>query len=77
MICTFVAATVPVEKAGDMNPLLEEAQKIGLDGAAETEEGTAAATEAFDPENPPMPSKVNSFEGFMGSFGSPARWAGR
>jgi hypothetical protein len=77
-ICTFVAATVPMEKAGDVNPLLEAAQQIGMEGVQNAEgDDSKPNLDTFDPENPPIPSKVNSFEGFMGSFGSPARWAGR
>lgn len=80
MICTYVAATVPVEKAGDMNPLLESAKDIGLSDSERNhlEQQAAIPIEAFDPEHPPIPDNGNaSFERFMGSFGSPGRWAGR
>ncbi len=66
-ICTFVAATVPVEKEGDVNPLLEQAQTIGLDPSDEKKETTPAKAEP----------KVGSFERFMSTFGNPGRWAGR
>lgn len=70
MICTFVAATVPVEAAGDVNPLIEAAQNIGVDARSD-EEKTAAAQ-----QNPNEPT-TGSYERFMSTFGSPARWAGR
>ncbi len=91
-ICTFVAATVPVETEGEISPLLEQAQRIGdppdeatgqqtggspaRSGQAaglstETdEEGRVRHVAAVDP-NP------GTFERFMGSFGTPQRWAGR
>lgn len=61
-----------------MNPLMEAAQSIGLELIPEKTETviTADGVLDFDPENPPAPRKENSFEGFMGSFGSPSRWAG-
>jgi hypothetical protein len=77
-----VAATVPVEKAGDMNPLLESAKEIGLTEAEQKYLDDTSQpipdNKPFDPENPPIPDNGNaSFERFMGSFGSPKRWAGR
>ena len=66
-ICTFVAATVPVENAGDESPLLDAARVIGLEGTQKTEEH----------ESTPNEPQPGSFERFMTSFGSPARWAGR
>jgi len=94
-ICTFVAATVPVETAGDTSALLEDAQRIGEppepstpDSAVVSGEGAAAPvakpgtkTETdeagrtrlvADPDVNP-----GTFEMFMGSFGTPQRWAGR
>ena len=83
MIATYVAATVPVEKAGDMNPLLESAKEIGLSDADiehrdNNRQKQTVPAAPFDPEHPPIPDNGNaSFERFMGSFGSPKRWAGR
>jgi hypothetical protein len=81
LICTYVAATVPVEKAGDMNPLLESAKEIGLTDVEQNrveQQTQIPAIETFDPEHPPIPDNGNaSFERFMGTFGSPGRWAGR
>ncbi len=73
-ICTFIAASVPVEKAGDVSPLMDAAMQIGLDGEQQTQSNNDVID--FDPENPPMPAKENSLEAFMGSFGAPHRWAG-
>lgn len=71
VICTFVAATVPVEKAGDINPLLEAARQIGEEDDSD-DNMTAADRSPSTNEN-----GVGSYERFMSSFGSPARWAGR
>ncbi len=62
-----MAATVPVE--GNENPLVEAAQRIGLEDGEEPAEQRATAS-AAEP-------RTGSFESFMSSFGSPARWAGR
>lgn len=61
-----MAATVPVEKKGDPNLLLQQAQQIGegVFGGNNDE-----APSASDADN-------GSFERFMSSFGSPQRWAG-
>jgi hypothetical protein len=71
VLATFIAATVPVESEGDVNPLLEAARSIG----EKTDENTT------DPDRPtptpPGENNVGSYERFMLSFGSPARWAGR
>lgn len=71
----FIAATVPVESAGAVNPLLDAAKSIG--DPPEQEATTPAKSGPFDPE---APSEVDngdaSFERFMMSFGSPRRWAG-
>lgn len=66
---------MPVENEGDVSPLLEFAQKI--DQPADVDDKKQTTQEPFDPENPPMPQNIGSFEGFMGSFGAPTRWAGR
>lgn len=66
-ICTYVAATVPVD--GD-NPLLESAQHIGDPPDESTDDTKTAGTERPEP-NP------GTFEAFMSSFGSPRKWAGR
>ncbi len=62
-MCTFVAATVPIEKPGDTNPLLEQAQQIGVTGEQQQTQQSGAGT------------KNGSFEAFMGSFGNPKRWS--
>ncbi len=83
-ICTFVAATVPVEEKGADNPLLDEALRIGEkansgDQSPRTavgvrtefdEQGRVREVADIDPKNA-------TFESFMGSFGDPRRWAGR
>jgi hypothetical protein len=66
-ICTFVAATVPVEKAGDMNPLLELAQAIGEPPQPDEPDAKPKTTEPT----------AGSYERFMSTFGNPRRWAGR
>jgi len=58
-----------MEKAGDVNPLLEWAKSIGEPASDEDE---TAATKASSTE-----PRVGSYEQFMSTFGSPARWAGR
>ncbi len=68
-ICTFVAASVPVEKAGDVNPLLEAASKVGMDDSSDEEKQADKS-----PSNEPA---VGSYERFLSTFGNPARWAGR
>lgn len=70
-ISTFVAATVPVEKAGDVNPLLEAAQQIGQEPRSDEE------IEASRHEQRVNEPKVGSYESFMSTFGNPQRWAGR
>lgn len=67
ILATFIAATVPVEKAGDVNPLLEAAQNIG---EKNDEKKTVAAKE-------PGENGIGSYERFMSTFGTPQRWAGR
>lgn len=57
---------MPVE--GNENPLVDAAQRIGMDPDEVAAEQNAAAT---------AEPKVGSFEAFMSSFGSPGRWAGR
>lgn len=64
-----MAATVPVEKAGDVNPLLEQAQKIG-EPPTDDEKHAAANGAVNEPA-------VGSYERFMATFGNPQRWAGR
>jgi hypothetical protein len=65
-----VAATVPVEKAGDVNPLLEAAQQIG-DPVGENSQTNKKDADA------PADNGDGSFERFMSTFGNPTRWAGR
>lgn len=68
-LATFTAATVPVENAGQANPLLERALAIG-----QPEESTQSAEHsAAVPAEPAQ----GSFERFMATFGNPKRWAGR
>lgn len=70
-ICSFVAATVPVEEKGADNPLLDEAQRIGEESDVdERQRSDDRSTSVIDP-------RTGSFESFMGSFGTPQRWAGR
>lgn len=71
-ICTYVAATVPVEKAGDVNRLLENAQNVGMSEAEIERLAELAEAEKATPKA----NEVGSFERFMSSFGSPGRWAG-
>lgn len=72
MLATFVAATVPVEQAGDVNPLLEAAKTIG-DPPTEDQEDMPD-TDKRPAVNEPV---VGSYERFMSTFGTPQRWAGR
>lgn len=58
---------MPVD--GD-NPLLDEAQRIGELPDESTDEQTRPEPVRSEPN-------VGSYEGFMSSFGSPQRWAGR
>lgn len=64
----FIAATVPLEKEGDVNPLLEAAKTVG-DPPAKEDDAVKAAE--------PGDNNIGSYERFMMTFGSPARWAGR
>jgi hypothetical protein len=58
-----------VEKAGDQSPLLDQAYAIG--------DLTAAADKNTEPDKPAGNEPQNgSFERFLGSFGTPGRWAG-
>lgn len=68
-ISTFVAATVPMDKAGDVNPLLEAANQIGVDASTDEEKEAAQATATGEPT-------TGSYERFMMTFGSPKKWAG-
>lgn len=68
-VCTFIAATVPMESAGAVNELLEAAKTIGLDARTDEEKDTAPAVKG-EPA-------VGTYEKFMMSFGAPQRWAGR
>lgn len=65
---------MPVEKAGDSSPLLEQAMQVG-DFAAAT--GDTAVLERPEKKQQVAEPRVGSYEAFMSSFGSPARWAGR
>jgi hypothetical protein len=56
-----------VEHAGDVSPLLDQAQLIGMPGADKDDAPERGST------NEPT---TGSFERFLTSFGSPARWAG-
>jgi hypothetical protein len=73
VLATFVAATVPVESAGDVNPLIDLAQKIGEDNPDSDDDSTMAASERVSQDE----NGVGSFERFMSTFGAPSRWAGR
>jgi hypothetical protein len=73
----FIAATVPIEKEGAVNPLLEAAKTIG-DSSDDKPAAPTKDNGPFDPEAPPeVDNGTASFERFMTSFGSPKRWAGR
>lgn len=63
-----MAATVPIEKAGDVNELLESAKKIGEPPSDEEKEA------AKQPVNEPA---IGSFEKFMATIGNPSKWSGR
>ncbi len=58
-----------MEKAGDVNPLLEMANKIGVDPSDEEKEAEAAKSNGGP--------AVGSYERFLHTFGNPSRWAGR
>lgn len=88
-MATFTAATVPVEREGDGNPLLDQAIRIGMSKAereaADNKSGTAAegAAQRTDQTRQAdgritaqVDPKVGSFEAFMSTFGAPRRWAG-
>jgi hypothetical protein len=64
----FIAATVPIEKEGDVNHLLEAAKSVGDPPGKEEQEAKPQELN----EN-----GIGSYERFMTSFGAPARWAGR
>ncbi len=86
-MATFIAATVPVEKRGEISPLLESAMNIGVTDERVTTEDTKPTTSVVEPDTSdpdaailaakPIHVQDGSFERFMGSFGSPQRWAGR
>lgn len=73
-ICTYVAASVPVETEGEVSQLLESALKVGLPVKKDEEK----QVEAWTPDQPSeaREPKQASFERFMGSFGNPRKWAG-
>jgi len=91
----FVAATVPVETAGETSPLMDEALRIGeppeestSDTAPSSGEGGSVPkatpgtkTETDEAGRTRLVADVDprngTFEMFMGSFGTPQRWAGR
>lgn len=66
-ICTFVAATVPVENPTDTNELVEQAKRIGIPDNQP----------AHDPQQQAAEPKPGTYETFMSTFGNPMRWAGR
>lgn len=59
-----------MEKAGDVNPLLEAANKIGDENQQSDEQTAQQQPGVVDPQ-------PGTYERFMSSFGSPQRWAGR
>lgn len=75
----FVAATVPVETHGETSPLVEEAQRIGVAPDESTADSPAGRQPDWQPGDPAQVRELNpgTFEAFMGSFGSPRKWAGR
>lgn len=59
-----MAATVPVENAGDASPLMEAAQGIGGPPDKSTQDKPVAAT---------AEPKTGSYEAFMSTFGRSLR----
>ncbi len=62
---------MPVEKAGDVNPLLEAARNLGDDND-DSDENTTESDRRGEADN-----GIGSYERFMTTFGNPSRWAGR
>ena len=58
---------------GHGNPLLDQALAIGED---DSDDERLTADDAQTPA-PVVTPKTGSFERFMSTFGTPARWAGR
>lgn len=74
-ICVTVAATVPVETKGDVSPLMEFASSIGeMPEDTKNDEQPISTDKQQTAVVDPNPG---TYEAFMSSFGSPARWAGR
>lgn len=63
-MATFVAATVPVEKAGETSPLLEAAREIGVGPDKSTKDRPVAGT---------AEPATGSYESFMSTFGRSLR----
>jgi hypothetical protein len=74
-ICTFVAATVPVESEGDDSALLTAARNIGMPD--DTTTGPDEPAERPQPAQTAPEPPVGSYESFMSSMANPSRWAGR
>ncbi len=76
-----MAATVPVEQAGQSSPLLDAAASIGDAFRTSTSTSTGTGTGRQDQlaETPPArpEPQPGSYERFMSTFGNPTRWAGR
>ncbi len=75
---------MPVETQGDTNPLLEEAQRIGDLPDHDSDQPTPPSQTRIETDEKGRERQVadpdpnpGTFEMFMGSFGTPARWAGR
>lgn len=64
---------MPVEEKGASNPLLDEALNIGEQSAVDTQPQNTNG----DRPAPVLDPNPGTFEAFMGSFGTPQRWAGR
>lgn len=75
---------MPVEKAGDISPLLESARLIGVadDQPEEQRRTPGGYTPKPDSDRPAgyeelqIDPNSGTFERFLGSFGAPHRWAG-
>lgn len=77
-LATWIAAGFMTEE-GKENPALAEAQKIAIDKIEETliKEQNEFSDRGEMIEEGDDGISVGSFEKFMGSMGSPERWAGR
>lgn len=68
-LAIFIAATVPVEKEGDANPLLDAAKRIGEGIISDNESKDKGKDDDYDENG----VKYNSYEHFMTVFGGAMR----